>query len=84
MDTEIGARVGVGPVGVFVVAMTAPDWIGEGTTAVPFTGAKGSYVGYAIDGALVQDENKQEKSSKIIIRLFGGMRVILPNAEMKK
>ena len=40
--TETGARVGVGPVGVFVSTMITPGWIGAGVKAWPVTGAKGS------------------------------------------
>jgi hypothetical protein len=43
--TESGARVGVGPEGVFVGWMISPGWGGAGVTACPVTGAKGSYVG---------------------------------------
>lgn len=58
--TEIGARVGVGPRGVLEFALATPVLIGAGAAFVPFSGANGSYVGYAADEVeRVQEESRQ-------------------------
>lgn len=53
--TETGARVGVGPAGVFVSWVITPGWIGAGVNACSVTGAKGSYVGYGVMAGGEQD-----------------------------
>ena len=65
MVTEMGARVGAGPRGVSVFTVTSPVWIATGATTVPFTGAKGSYVGYAsVELDLVQEESTKTMTAK--------------------
>jgi hypothetical protein len=57
----MGARVGVGPAGVFVAGMISPGWIGAGVKGLPVTGANGSYVGYGVIEA-----GEQEESARVI------------------
>jgi hypothetical protein len=70
--TEIGARVGVGPVGIFEAAMISPGWMGRGVETAPLTGAKGSYVGKAVAEAGVQEETE-----KVIIKQYALRRSTL-------
>ena len=61
--TEMGARVGVGPA-IWVARTNSPTSAGATCELAPFTGANGSYVGYKLEGPLVE----QEETNKVISR----------------